>query len=173
MNMEMKLKRPKSIVLRPSQILNFFPLLFSACVLAVSFIGIMYVWHEYGLAHYQYSKEVAGVIISMPIVYSIYRWLKIHFMVFEITPDSIRLRKSIWDKGRHNLMMYRIKDTDYSYPWYWMPWSLGSVFLDTSDKSHPRLIIPAIKEAESLHNTILSYSEQQREIKKVTEIDYQ
>ena len=157
---------------RPSQLVNLIPFLFSVVMFFVLAIGVMTAWSAYDLTPYPYAKDIAIAIVCLPIIYAVYKWLSVHFEIKVVTTKRVKIRKSIWNSGMRPVQLFRIKDHDYDEPWFWKPFGLGSVTLDTSDHSDPRVRFRAIKRARELHDQIECLVVSERRNQGVQEIDY-
>jgi membrane protein YdbS with pleckstrin-like domain len=153
---------------RPSQLVNLGSVLIStglcgALLVATEVVSEFNVIPEYPLAY---------IMLGLLLIYLLYRWLLVRFEIKVVTTKRIKIRKSIWNSGMRPVQLFRVKDHDYDEPWYWKPFGLGTVTLQTSDHSDPIVKIRAIKRARELHDRIERLVVQERRDQGVQEIDY-
>lgn len=157
---------------RPSQLVNLVPFLFSLFLFCGLGIAALIIWDLYDLSVYPHADRIAMTIVCLPLLYAVYKWMQVRFEIKIITSKRIKIRKSIWNSGMRPVQMFRVKDHDYDEPWYWKPFGLGSITLDTSDHSDPTVRIRAIRHARDLHDQIERLVVQERRAQGVQEIDY-
>ena len=114
---------------------------------------------------------VFPILFFLPIVVAFIKWLQIKNIKYEITNERIRITKGIVSKNINELELYRVKDTTFSQPVSLRIFSLGSLIINSSDRSTPNITIHAIKNAKSLREDIRKNVEYLREKKRVREID--
>jgi uncharacterized membrane protein YdbT with pleckstrin-like domain len=85
----------------------------------------------------------------------------------------LKVRTGILAKHNEQLELYRVKDISVQEPLLLRLFSLGSVVLETSDKSTPIMVIEAIPNAKFLGDQIRKNVEQLRDSKRVREVDFQ
>jgi len=69
--------------------------------------------------------------------------------------------------------LYRIRDIQLQEPFLLRLFSLGNIVLHTSDRSHPRITIRAIENADQLREKIRIHVEECRVKKNVREVDFE
>ena len=77
----------------------------------------------------------------------------------------------MFSRKTNELELYRIKDTSLDEPFILRLVSLGNIEIVSSDRTHPRFLIPAVKHAETLREHIRHTVEQLRATKGVREMD--
>jgi len=156
----------------PSQIVNVFPIIFGILAFIALLVVIMYAWEQFGLANYQYATSIASLVLVLPLLYILQKWLAVKYEIHEVTNKRIKIRKSIVNSGMRPAEMFRVKDVEPDIPWYLGMFGLGTVVIYTSDMSDPVIKIRAIKGAQELNDTIEKIAIMERRAQGVTEIDY-
>lgn len=109
--------------------------------------------------------------LVIPLFYAVWRWLAIRFTKFELTTERFRRISGILTRRTDELELYRVKDTELIEPFYLRMFSLGNVVMHTSDRTTPRLVIPAIPGAREVRERIRSQVEEVRKRRGVREFD--
>ena len=144
---------------RPSQLLNAVPI--SICVLL-----------DLGLIAGSFAAPFLLLLTIFPLVYLVWTYLKVHCRVFELTSERLRLYEGVLNQEIDEIELYRVKDTTITRPFLQRIFGLSTITLKTSDRTHPEVIIPAIKEGMEVREKIRSHVETVRESKRVREVDY-
>ena len=110
-------------------------------------------------------------LFFIPFLLAGWKWLQLKLIKYEITNERIRFTKGIFSKQLHEMELYRVKDITFLQPFFLRLFSLGSIKLDSSDRSTPSLIISAIPNAQSLREEIRKNVEMLREKKYILYID--
>lgn len=111
--------------------------------------------------------------LIIPIFYALYRWLDVKFTKYELTSERLITRHGILNKVTDDLELYRVRDYKAERPFFLRIFSLGNIKMQTSDRSHPEVIIRAIPNSEELRETLRKYVEQCRIAKRVREVDFE
>jgi hypothetical protein len=75
------------------------------------------------------------------------------------------------DRRTDELELYRVKDTELIEPFYLRIFALGNVVMHTSDRTTPRLVIPAIPDSREVRERIRGQVEAVRKRRGVRELD--
>jgi len=110
--------------------------------------------------------------LIIPIVVAVYQWLQVRCRVYELTTQRFRITRGILSKHIDELELYRVKDVTLHRPFVQRLFSLGTVVLDTSDHSTPKVVIPAVADIEWLRDQIRQCVESRRDSKGVKEVDF-
>ncbi len=144
----------------PSQWLNIghfsLALLLSAGIL----IGGVYVPFSY-------------IALILPLVWMIWRYLVIRCEAFELTSQRLRISKGVFNQTIDEVELYRVKDVLLEKKWWMRILNLGSLHLETSDRSLPNITIPAVSDATTLRETLRREVETVRDTKRVRELDFE
>ena len=139
----------------PSQVVNlstfiFMGLLFSPFI----FMGLLF-------------------LLIFPLFIILWKWLEIKCTKYELTTERLRTRHGILNKKTDELELYRVRDYKLDQPLFLRLFSLGNIVLQTSDRSHPEVILRAIPNGEELREKIRTYVEACRTKKRVREVDFE
>ncbi len=115
----------------------------------------------------------ALVAIGLPAVYFIWKYLVVRTRVYEITSQRVRVTSGVINQTIDEVELYRVKDTQMFRPWWMRLTGLASIHLDTSDRSIPHLIIPAIRGGAELREVLREQIELARDRKRVREMDFE
>jgi uncharacterized membrane protein YdbT with pleckstrin-like domain len=109
--------------------------------------------------------------LVVPIGIALWKWLEVRSTTFELTSERLQMASGVFTRRREELELYRVKDTAVEEPFWFRLFGLGNIVLNTSDVRNPVIVIPAVREAESLRNQIRGCVETLRKVKGVREID--
>jgi uncharacterized membrane protein YdbT with pleckstrin-like domain len=109
--------------------------------------------------------------LVIPLFVILWKWLVVKNMKYELTTERLRLRHGVFNKKLDELELYRVRDYKLDQPFFLRIFSLGNIILQTSDRSHPTVVIQAIPEAEHLREQLRTYVEACRTRKGVRELD--
>jgi uncharacterized membrane protein YdbT with pleckstrin-like domain len=145
---------------RPSQWINFkyfFPSWVLMCATAVAA----------HLLNQPLLFAVAGVFLIVPF----WKWLVVRCTELTLTNQRLKVRSGVFSRKTNELELYRVKDTTLDEPFILRLVSLGNIEIVSSDRTHPRFLIPAVKHAETLREHIRHTVEKLRGTKGVREMD--
>ena len=111
--------------------------------------------------------------LIIPLFIILWRWLEVKNMRYELTTQRLRMRSGILNKKTDDLELYRVKDYRLDQPFALRIFSLGNVVLETSDRSHPTVIMKAVRDAEQLKEKLRIQVESLRDKKRVREMDFE
>jgi uncharacterized membrane protein YdbT with pleckstrin-like domain len=109
--------------------------------------------------------------LVIPLFVILWKWLVVKNMKYELTTERLRLRHGVFNKKLDELELYRVRDYKLDQPFFLRIFSLGNIILQTSDRSHPTVVIKAIPDAENLREQLRTYVEACRTRKGVRELD--
>jgi uncharacterized membrane protein YdbT with pleckstrin-like domain len=109
--------------------------------------------------------------LVIPLFVILWKWLVVKNMKYELTTERLRLRHGVFNKKLDELELYRVRDYKLDQPFFLRIFSLGNIILQTSDRSHPTVVIQAIPDAENLREQLRTYVEACRTRKGVRELD--
>lgn len=118
-----------------------------------------------------YSISFLACWLILPILYAIWKWLDVRCTEYTLTSERLRVRCGIFDKTTDEIELYRIKDFTLEEPLFLRMFSLGTIVLITSDRTHPVFAMRAIPRADVVKEHIRKMVEGERERKRVREID--
>jgi uncharacterized membrane protein YdbT with pleckstrin-like domain len=143
----------------PSQWLNIGP--FSAALLTGAGIFIAGVFFPPAFA-----------ALLLPLGYMIWKYLVVRTQVFELTSERLRTTSGVINQHVDEIELYRVKDTLMVRTWWMRLTGLASIQLETSDRSMPQLVIPAIHGGSEMRELLRKQVESQRDRKRVREMDF-
>lgn len=151
---------------RPSQVINLGVYLLGSLVV-VGFAGLGHWFREYDYA----------TLVAIPILVGLFgmlwKYLEVRVRRIELTTERVRTYRGILSKQIDELELYRIKDSRVRQPLFLRIFGLGTVELETSDRTTPQIQLDAIRDPRGLREQIRTYVEIQRDRKRVREIDFQ
>lgn len=96
----------------------------------------------------QLTNLLVYLFLFWTIVIPLYRYLKTRFTIFELTSDRFRTKIGILSQKVDELELYRVRDYEVFKPFLLRLFGLGNLTLITSDKTHPKIEMKAIKNPE-------------------------
>lgn len=111
--------------------------------------------------------------LVIPIFIILWRWLVVKNTKYELTTERLKIRHGVLNKKMDDLELYRVRDFKLERPFFLRLFSLGNIILQTSDKSHPVVILCAIQNGEQIREQIRNMVEACRVKKRVREVDYE
>ncbi len=109
--------------------------------------------------------------LVIPIFIAAWRWIETRCFTYELTTERLRTRKGVFAKHTEELELYRVKDSTLSQSFFERILGLGTIVLETSDRTTPQLVMATIKDATQVRELIRERVEAQRQTKHVREID--
>jgi uncharacterized membrane protein YdbT with pleckstrin-like domain len=146
----------------PSQWLNAGT--FIACTLtAAGFVVGAVLWGE---------RLIAAAAI-LPIATAFWSWLRVRTTRIDVTTQRITTTVGVFSRRRWDMELYRVKDTTLHEPFLLRLVALADIQILSSDKSTPHMVIPAIRDAETLRQQIRTHVERMRIVRRVRELDFE
>lgn len=150
--------------LKPSLVLVLPLLIFSSIVAVLFFLfleaSLQFIqYHLYTIAgvFFEYERwsfiiaTSAYVIIFLPVLVKV---LQLKTTAYEFTTHRIYYSRGVLNRSRDQLEVVRIRDVASFKPFFLRLFGRGNVMLDTADRSHPFLNIPAQKKPDELKDWI-------------------
>lgn len=144
---------------RPSQWLNLGP--FAAAVLLA--VGII-------VGGVFFPPAFAALVL--PLGYAVWKYLVVRMEIFELTNERLRITRGVINQKIDEIELYRVKDTMMTRVWWMRLANLSSIHLETSDRTMPKLVIPAIHGGTAMRELLREQVEAQRDKKRVREMDF-
>ncbi len=151
---------------RPSQVINLGVYLLGSLVV-VGFAGLGLLFRESDYA----KLVVIPVLVSLFTM--LWKYLEVRVRRIELTTERLRTYRGILSKQIDNLELYRIKDLRVRQTLFLRIFGLGTVDLETSDRTTPQVRLGAIRDPRGLCEQLRTYVEIQRDRKRVREVDFQ
>jgi uncharacterized membrane protein YdbT with pleckstrin-like domain len=111
--------------------------------------------------------------LIVPIFIAIWKWIELRCLQYELTTQRLKTRHGILNKHIDELELYRVKDTSLELPFWQRIFGLGTVMMDTSDRSTPQVKMEAIPDAQEVREMLRTHVESLRDKKRVREIDFE
>jgi len=111
--------------------------------------------------------------LVIPLFVILWKWLDVKNTKYELTTERIRIRSGILNIKSDELELYRVRDYKFEEPFFLRMFSLGNIILETSDRSHPTIVIKAIPNGEELREKLRTHVEACRTKKQVREVDFE
>lgn len=115
----------------------------------------------------------AFAALIFPMGWMIWRFLVIRCEVYELTTQRLKICHGVFNQKIDEIELYRVKDVLVERKWWMRILNLGSLHLETSDRSLPQVTIPAISNVLELRESLRKEVEAVRDKKRVRELDFE
>jgi uncharacterized membrane protein YdbT with pleckstrin-like domain len=112
-------------------------------------------------------------LAAIPLIVAIWKWLDVQCTNLELTSERIKTQTGILSRRKHELELFRVKDTFINQPFLLRLVGLANIDVISSDKTTPRLMMHAIQEAESVKELIRTHVQRLRLRTGVREVDFE
>lgn len=116
---------------------------------------------------------LAFAALIFPFSWILWRYLVIRCETYELTSQRLKITKGVLNQTSDEVELYRVKDVLVERKWWMRIFGLGSLYLETSDRSLPQVTIPAISDAIGLREILRKEVEAVRDKKRVREFDFE
>ncbi len=116
---------------------------------------------------------LAFAALILPLIWILWRYLVIRCETYELTSQRLKITKGVLNQTSDEVELYRVKDVLVERKWWMRMLGLGSLHLETSDRSLPSITIPAIPDAINLRESLRKEVESVRDRKRVRELDFE
>lgn len=113
----------------------------------------------------------AFIALILPMSWIVWRYLVVRTQTFELTNERLRVSNGVINQEIDEVELYRVKDILVVRKWWMRMTGLGTIHLDTSDRSMPQIDIHAIKDSLELRESLRKKVEAMRDKKRVREMD--
>lgn len=120
-----------------------------------------------------WSQPIIAAFALIPVFIAFWKWLTVRCTRIDITSERLSMRTGVFSRQRWDLELYRVKDTTLHEPFLLRLVGLGNIALESSDKTTPHLVIPGIRNAESLRQQLRTHIERMRMDRRVRELDFE
>jgi uncharacterized membrane protein YdbT with pleckstrin-like domain len=107
----------------------------------------------------------------LPLAHAAWKFLGLHTTIYELTSERLRTTSGIINQTVDEIELYRVKDSVTLRPWWMRLTGLATIELETSDRSKPGFVIPAVRDGVALREDLRRHVEIQRDHKRVREMD--
>lgn len=111
--------------------------------------------------------------LLVPLFVLLWKWIELKNQRYALTTERLQTRSGVFNKRTDDLELYRIRDTVIEEPLLYRLFGAGNIRMQTSDRSHPEFVIPAVKEPHHVTEHIRAQVERLRQLKRVREVDYE
>jgi len=115
---------------------------------------------------------LAFAALIFPLGYAVWKYLVVRCRVYELTNERLRITSGVINQQIDEVELYRVKDTAIIRPWWMRITGLSSISMETSDRTLPNLVIPAIRDGINVREALRRKVETQRDKKRVREMDF-
>ena len=113
----------------------------------------------------------AFIALIIPLIWIVWQYLVVRCQTFELTNERLRVSKGVINQEIDEVELYRVKDILVVRKWWMRLTGLGTIHLDTSDRSLPQIDIHAIRDSLELRESLRKKVEAMRDKKRVREMD--
>jgi uncharacterized membrane protein YdbT with pleckstrin-like domain len=114
----------------------------------------------------------AWALLVIPLGYIAWRYLVVRCQRYQLTSERLRVTKGVLNQHIDEIELYRVKDIQMSRAFWMRLTGLSSLHLETSDRSLPLLVIPAVRGGTELREQLRKQVEELRDRKRVREMDF-
>ena len=107
----------------------------------------------------------------IPLPWSIYAFLKTNTTRLTLTSQRLRIKSGVLSTALEEIELYRVRDTSMRQSFVQRVVGLGTVTLETTDTSMPRVAIEHVSQPMELRETIRKAVERVRRVQRVREIE--
>ena len=110
-------------------------------------------------------------LLILPIPVAFARWLSLRCTSYVLTSERLRISSGVFSRRSEELELYRVKDLTVEEPFLQRLVGRGRLILQTSDRTHPVIVLSAMRDVSALRDLIRAQVERLRVAKGVREID--
>jgi uncharacterized membrane protein YdbT with pleckstrin-like domain len=110
--------------------------------------------------------------VPILLAWAVWRYLVVRTRIYELTSERLRITSGVFNQTVDEVELYRIKDTLMLRPWWMRLIGLSTIVMETSDRSLPKVDIPALPQGREFREILRKQVEQQRDKKRVRELDF-
>jgi uncharacterized membrane protein YdbT with pleckstrin-like domain len=109
--------------------------------------------------------------VALPALIALWKWAKVRGTKISVTTERITSQVGVLSRHRWDMELYRVKDTTLHEPFLLRLVGLANIELESSDRTTPTMVLPALHNAEDLRQKIRANVERLRAIRGVREMD--
>jgi uncharacterized membrane protein YdbT with pleckstrin-like domain len=110
--------------------------------------------------------------LLLPGAYALWKFLVIRTHTYRLSCQRLRVTQGVINQHIDEIELYRVKDSLILRPWWMRLTGLSTISLETSDRSMPKLVIPALPGGAEMREILRKQVEIQRDRKRVREMDF-
>lgn len=103
---------------------------------------------------------------------ALWQYLVVRCTNYRLSNQRLFTNHGVLSRQEDALELYRVKDSRLEQPFVLRLVGLANIVLETSDPSHPRVVLQAVRDARQVREKIRSLTEARRDQKRVREVDY-
>jgi uncharacterized membrane protein YdbT with pleckstrin-like domain len=138
------------------------------------------IWQFTGAGLLALGGATAGILFFSPAwflllpaaAWVLWRWLVVRCLRYRLTTERIRLTTGVLNQEIDEIELYRVKDITMTRSFWMRMTGLSTIHLKTSDRTLPKLEIPAIHKGTELREVLRKQVEKIRDRKRVREMDF-
>jgi len=119
-----------------------------------------------------YYHPLFFAALILPAGYALWQFLVIRTHTYRLSCQRLRVTWGVINQHIDEIELYRVKDSIMLRPWWMRLAGLSSVSLETSDRTMPKLLIPALPRGGEMREILRKQVEIQRDKKRVREMDF-
>lgn len=117
------------------------------------------------------TEPWAAACVAIPAAIVLWRWIKVRTTKLVVTTERITVQTGVLSRHRWDMELYRVKDTTLHEPFLLRLVGLANIQLESSDRTTPTMVLPALHDAEALRQKIRANVERLRALRGVREMD--
>ena len=118
-----------------------------------------------------FTGGLSAIGLLIPLGWGAGRWWLTRTTVYELTSQRLRIRSGVLNRRLDEVELYRVKDYVLDQPLLQRMLGLGNLTLVSSDATTPKVLIPAIQNAEHVRELLRGAVQSERDRKRVREMD--
>lgn len=111
------------------------------------------------------------IAAGLPALHLLYRVMLVHSEHYELSTERLRIYNGIFSQEINELELYRVKDYVATRSLLYRCFNLSDLTLATSDRTHPVIVLQAIKNEKAVREQLRNFVETLRQLRGVREFD--
>lgn len=111
--------------------------------------------------------------LVVPLLVLAWKWVELKNQRYALTTERLQTRTGVFSKRTDDLELYRVRDVVIEEPFFYRLFGAGNIRMQTSDRTHPEFLIPAVKDPHGVTEHIRRQVERMRQQKRVREVDFE
>jgi uncharacterized membrane protein YdbT with pleckstrin-like domain len=112
------------------------------------------------------EMNILLVLLVIPVVYALWKWLVIKNTRLKITDQRIILREGVLNKRTNETELYRVRDSTIEEPFFYRLFGCGNIMIFTTDEAETTLKLNAYKKPHWVKDQVRNYAEICRQKKR-------
>ncbi|WP_428389489.1 PH domain-containing protein [Mucisphaera sp.] len=153
----------------PSQVLNLHIYLIDAAIGLAIIAGSLVI--QLNTEDSRIGVYIAGLAL-LPALHALWRWIELACRAIEVSSQRIELSTGVFSRVTDDLELYRVRDLTIRQPLVHRLFGLGDIVMETSDRTHPTMILAGIHQPRELRDLIRENVEERRRVTRTREVDF-